>query len=460
MDADRGCPVTAEKPRRRGLQSILTTQLLVIAGIVIAANLVFVALFDASDRSSLFIDLMRKELLRLEAAFVANEEDAIALAESAKGIYASHPAAYAFAVMAQDGTVLSGRNLDLIAPDMLRPGAFATDWLAWPNGTASMPVAASHSVFGAEPPVSIFFLMASDPADLLGAEILDEFRGHVWLPLLPIAVLLIGGTFLIVRRALWPVSEAAEWARAIRPGKALPALAARNAPAEIEDLTGAVRRSVERLNAELDAEQRRAAEAAHALRTPVAVLVARLDELPPGPEMDTLRADVRTLSRMVTQFLSSSGADRLEVPGDAGADLSSVAERVVGDLVPLADTNGAEIVLTGNDVPVRVRGTEDAIALALTNLVENALGHGGRGLVEIAVGPGPTLSVRDHGPGLPPKSDGDLFEPFRRGSNAPHGGAGLGLAIVERIQRAHGGTVEASDAPTGGALFRLTYRTK
>ena len=459
MDAVRGCAVTAGTPRRRGLQSILTTQLLVISAIVIGANLVFVALFDASDRSSLFIDLVRKELLRLEAAFLANDADATALAEAAGGIYASHPTAYAFAVMAQDGTVLGGRNLDLIPADMLRPGAFATDWLAWPNGTASMPVAASHSVLGAEPAVSIFFLMAGDPANLLGAEILDEFRGHVWLPLLPIAVLLIGGTILIVRRALWPVLEAAEWARAIRPGKALPAVAARNAPAEIEDLTGAVRRSVARLNAELDAEQRRAAEAAHALRTPVAVLVARLDALPAGPEMDTLRDDVRTLSRTVTQFLSSSGADRLEVPWDADADLSRVAERVVGELVPLAEKTGAEIVLTGNDRPVRVRGTEDAIALALTNLVENALGHGGRGLVEVAVGPGPALSVRDHGPGLPPARDGDLFEPFRRGSNAPRGGAGLGLAIVDRIQRAHGGTVKASDAPGGGALFRLTYPT-
>jgi two-component system OmpR family sensor kinase len=194
------------------------------------------------------------------------------------------------------------------------------------------------------------------------------------------------------------------------------------------------------------------------LRTPVAVLVARLDELPPGPELDTLRADIRALSRTVTQFLSSSGADRLEVGEDAHSDLARVAERVVGDLAPVAEAQGSEIVLTGNDSAVPVRGAQDAIALALTNLIENALSHGGPGPVEVAVGPGATLSVRDHGPGLPPKSDGDLFEPFRRGSQAPRGGAGLGLAIVDRIQRAHGGAVEASDAPSGGALFRLTYR--
>ncbi|MFC3614616.1 sensor histidine kinase [Lutimaribacter marinistellae] len=443
--------------RRRGLQAILTSQLLTIALLVITANLVFVAVFDASDRSALFIDLARRELLRLESVFLANDQNADTLVAAIDGIYDAHPDAYAFAVMAPDGTVLNGKNIALIPPDLLRPGAFATDWLAWPNGTAAMPVIASHSVQGTEPVVSLFFLMASDPAGLLGNEILDEFQGHVWLPLLPIAILLIGGTLLIVRRALRPVSQAAAWARAIRPGNPLPPYALENAPAEIDDLTKAVRRSIERLDDELNAEQRRAAEAAHALRTPVAVLVARLDELPKDPEFDTLRSDVRTLSRTVTQFLSSSGADRLEVPENARADLSVVAERVVAELFPFAETEKSEIVLTGNHTPVTVRGAEDAIALALTNLIENALSHGGRGLVEVMVGPGPKLTVRDHGPGLPPASDGDLFEPFRRGMRAPRGGAGLGLAIVDRIQRAHGGTVEAADAPDGGAVFCLTY---
>lgn len=446
------------RPRRRGLQSILTAQLLIIAGLVVVANVVFVAVFDAADRSGLAIDVARRELLRLEAAFLSIGQDAAAVVATIDGIYDAYPSAYAFAAIAADGTVLNGKNIGLIPVDMLRPGAFASDWLAWPKGAAAMPVVASHSVQGSDPDVSLLFFMASDPADLLGYEVWDEFRGHVWLPLLPIAVLLIGGTLLIIRRALRPVAEAAEWARAIHPGKKLPHLALRNAPAEIVDLTDAVRRSLERLDAELNSEQRRAAEAAHALRTPVAVLVARLDELPPGPEYDTLRSDVRALSRTVTQFLSSSGADRLEVPENSRADLASVAARVVGDLYPVAVAQGSEIVLAGNDAPVWVRGNEDAIALALTNLVENALSHGGRGQIEVTVGPGPALAVRDHGPGLPPADEGDLFEPFRRGARAPRGGAGLGLAIVNRIQRAHDGTVEAGNAPDGGAIFRLKYQ--
>jgi two-component system OmpR family sensor kinase len=103
-----------------------------------------------------------------------------------------------------------------------------------------------------------------------------------------------------------------------------------------------------------------------------------------------------------------------------------------------------------------VTGSADAIGLALTNLIENAIHHAG-GRIEVTVGPGPVLAVRDFGPGLPEPA-GALFEPFKRGTGASRGGAGLGLAIVARIQRAHGGAVEASVPPGGGTLFRLTYR--
>jgi signal transduction histidine kinase len=102
-------------------------------------------------------------------------------------------------------------------------------------------------------------------------------------------------------------------------------------------------------------------------------------------------------------------------------------------------------------------GEARAIGLALGNLVENAIMHGSRA-VSVRAGPGPTLTVEDDGPGLPPGDRDRLFEPFRRGASAPPGGAGLGLAIVARVQRAHGGAVEAGDAPEGGARFRLSYR--
>ncbi len=443
---------------RRGLQTILTQQLLLLAGLVTLGNIVFVALFDASDSRALFVDVMRRELLRLEARYLEAGEQPDLLAAAANGIYDAHPEAYGFALVTTDGTVLASRNAELIAPEMLAQGALATDWMAWPNGGGAMPVVASHIVQGTGEPVSLVFALAADPANLIGAQIFDEFLGHVWLPLLPIAVVLIGGSLLIIRRALRPVAEAAAWARSIRPGGGLPPLEQSDAPAEIVDLTDAVRRGIERLDAELRAEQRRAAEAAHALRTPVAVLVARLDDLPPDAAFDTLRQDIRTLSRMVTQFLSSSGADRLEIGEDERVDLGAVAETVVAELVPLAEACGAELSLANVAGPLPAIGSADAVGLALTNLIENAVHHGGPGQVRVSVGPRVEITVTDDGPGLPEGTGDDLFEPFQRGSGAHRGGAGLGLAIVARIQRAHGGGVTARTLPEGGAEFRLSYR--
>ncbi|MFM9857169.1 HAMP domain-containing sensor histidine kinase [Pseudoxanthobacter sp. M-2] len=451
----------------QSLKTILGRRLIIIAAAVILANIAFVAFFDASDRSSLISDVTTNELGRLELALKADPEGGGDLNARVSDIYERHPEAYAFVVVDAGGRPIAGANVDLFPDGALKGVALAPDWLAWPNKSDTLPVIASHTIVagtgadaaaGGTSSATILFMMRSDPANLIRWEIWDEFSGHVLLPLAPITILLIGGTWLMMRRVLAPVAEAAGWARSIRPGKPLPPFPDQGRSTEIEDLMDAVRRSLDRLNSELDAEQRRAGEAAHALRTPVAVLVARLDELRDGPQTDQLRADVLALSRTVTQFLSSAGADRLELDEADRADLGEVAEGVVADLAPFALRRGTEIEVVVHEAPCLVHGSKNAIALALTNLVENAIYHGGSALVSVTVGPGPQISVRDRGPGLPPGDSEALFKPFWRGPRAERGGAGLGLAIVARIQRSHGGGIEASDAPGGGAEFRLSYR--
>lgn len=246
--------------------------------------------------------------------------------------------------------------------------------------------------------------------------------------------------------------------RADRPGQSSDPFWHKDLPAEIEDLTEAVNSAIARLNNELENEKRRAAEAAHALRTPVAVLVARLDSLKDDPALVPFRADIKPLSRTVTQFLLSSGADRLDISDDTQVDLNPIAEEAVARLTPFAMLNGAEIIFEPNPTPCRVHGSAEGIDLAQTNLIENAVFHGGPGPIEIKVGPDLELSVRDSGPGLENPLNTEMFDPFWRGAGAPKGGAGLGLAIVSRIQRAHGGRVEASNHPDGGAVFRPIYK--
>ncbi len=440
----------------RSLQFTLTRGLLVIAALVILANILVVAYFETANRNDLILELTRREALRLERAWLEADADPARALEEETGIYHQFPDAYAAGFFAPDGSMIAGRNIGIIPDDMLDGGTAAGDWINWPAGLGHFPVLSSHEIFGSDPSVRVVFFMREDPARLVRDEIWDEFYGHVLTPLVPIATLLIAGALFFIRRALVPVKRAARWARDIRPGRPPSPLDMNDAPLEVLDLTNAVRRGIERLDAELAAEQRRAAEAAHALRTPVAVLVARMESLPAGEPFETLRTDIRDLSRMVTQYLSSAGADRLEIGDAQSADLNAVAQKVVEELAPLAHARGVDLALDRTERPMLIRGDHDALVLAVSNLVENGIQHGGR-QVDIVVGPGPEITVTDDGPGLPAIDPHLLFQPFRRGAGAVRGGAGLGLAIVNRVQHAHGGTVTAMTRPEGGALFRLSY---
>jgi signal transduction histidine kinase len=103
-------------------------------------------------------------------------------------------------------------------------------------------------------------------------------------------------------------------------------------------------------------------------------------------------------------------------------------------------------------------GDAAALHAALRNLVENALRHGGGKWVGVRAEKG-VFTVEDRGPGISPADLPHLFDAFYRGVDSraqQRKGSGLGLALVDRIARAHGGTVKVSNKPDGGARFTLT----
>jgi two-component system OmpR family sensor kinase len=357
----------------------------------------------------------------------------------------------------RNGRVVDAENVELIPEPATETGVFAQDWITRTGPVFDPFLVASHKVGEPEDQLRMVFVMRSDPAGLLPRALVAEFAGHIWLPILPVALILIAANAFMIRRGLRPISDAAEWARRIRPGRSAPELPGVALPAEIVDLVEATHRSLGRLNAALAAEKRRAAEVAHALRTPVAVLVARVDALPEGEATERLRADLSALSRTVQQVLACARADTLDIAERNVTDLAQLADRVVAKLAPFAYHNGAELALDVRTAPVLAMVDTDGVEVALTNLIENAIVHAGPGLIEITVGPGPEIRVRDRGKGLPSDIGRQLFEPFWRGDDAPAGGTGLGLAIVERLQRAQGGEVELRPAEGGGAEFILSF---
>ncbi len=441
---------------RRSLASRLTSRLFVIAAAALLVNMVAVGIYYGADRRA-----MEGEVVEHRLGLIAEALDPASgrVAASAQALYQTHPESYAFVVADAEGQVLDAANPGLVPRRAFEEAAFADDWLAHrASGSRSMLIASKKiALDGRE--LRLVFVMREDPAQLLPRALLAEFVGHIWLPIVPVVVLLIAANAVLIRRGLAPVTVAARWARSVRPGQPTSPLPEGELPSEIGDLVDATRRSLDRLTDALSAEKRRAAEAAHALRTPVAVLSARLDALPPGPAADQLRVDVLALSRTVRQVLASANADALQVDETVRVDLGAVATRVASSLAAFAASRDVELGLELPDTPSVVAADADAVELALSNLVENAIVHGGAGVVDLIVGPGPEVRVRDRGPGIPPGAGRLLFQPFWRGADAAPGGAGLGLAIVERLQRAQGGDVQIESPADGGAAFVLRFKS-
>lgn len=261
-------PTDAQRSTHPSLAANLTRRLAWIAGAVTLANVIFVAVYYGSDREALEAEVVRREMARLEAALLAAPDAAPWIGADLAHLFEAHPHAYAYALLDADGRVLEQMNPALIPAPALTTGMFADDWLARRPGPRGERIVASHVIRREAEELRLVFVMDADPAGLTHAAIFSEFVGHIWLPLAPIALLLIGANALMIRRGLAPLGEAAAWARAVRPGLAPPPFASANLPAEIADLADATLRLHARLDAALAAEKRRAAEAAHALRTP------------------------------------------------------------------------------------------------------------------------------------------------------------------------------------------------
>jgi len=165
------------------------------------------------------------------------------------------------------------------------------------------------------------------------------------------------------------------------------------------------------------------------------------------------------MNRLVEQLLCVARLDSVALDVSSPVDLHELAEEVVGSMAHLALSACRTIALTGADHPVLVTGNAAAIADALRNLIENALAHTAPGTeVVVEVGPEGAISVQDSGPGIPAEDRRHIFERFWRGKGVRAHGAGLGLAIVMEIVRAHGASIVVSDHVPTGARFDLRFR--
>ena len=294
--------------------------------------------------------------------------------------------------------------------------------------------------------------------DVLIDDIVADFFPRVGWVTVPILLLLLAIDILIFRRALSPVRQASDIAETIGPARADVRLPTEGMPREILPLVNAVNQALARLEHGFRTQREFTADAAHELRTPLAILSARIDTLPSAEIRDALRRDISGMSRVVSQLLEIAELEGFVVDPNETADLQSVAADVAAFIAPLALAQGKTIALNGAKEPVWIRGNPEILFHAVRNLAENALGHTPAGTaVEIEVSGDGTVQVLDAGPGIPPNERELIFRRFWRRDRRRPGSAGLGLSIVQRIVEAHAGTIAVENRTTGGAVFSLSF---
>ncbi len=261
---------------------------------------------------------------------------------------------------------------------------------------------------------------------------------------------------LTLRGALAPLERLQRYAEAIGPTRTDLRLPTDGLPSELLRPVQTVNAALKRLDDGFRIQRDFLADAAHELRTPLAILAAHLESLGDSASLTPLRADVDRMTRLVGQMTIVAQLEALTIQPDDKADLSAISLELAALLAPYAISHRRNIAVNGAEVSILVRGNPDAIYQALRNLVENALRYTAEGTeVELTLDAQGRVTVSDRGPGIPPADRQKLFNRFWRADRSSTGNSGLGLAIAQRIAALHHGSLEIDDNPGGGARFTL-----
>ena len=280
----------------------------------------------------------------------------------------------------------------------------------------------------------------------------------------------IGGgvTYFISGHALRPIRELSDKIEKVQAQNLADSRIEENQVKELNQLSVSYNRMLERLSEAFEIQRQFTANAAHELRTPLALMQVQLDlyhsNSHPDNDADTVQMIKMVteqndrLNKMVKTLLDMS---ELQTVGrDDEIILDALVDEVLEDLEPLAE--GKNIRLIGKCKDITMVGSDILIYRLVYNLVENAIkyNHLG-GQVTVTADRKEKhvyLSVEDTGAGIPEELKERVFEPFFRVDKSRSrelGGVGLGLALVREIVRVHDGSITVKSNPSGGTIFEV-----
>ncbi|WP_418372633.1 sensor histidine kinase [Agathobacter sp.] len=290
--------------------------------------------------------------------------------------------------------------------------------------------------------------------------------------IITVLLALLGGvvTYFISGHALRPIREFSDKIEEVQAQNLSDSRIEENNVKELNQLSISYNKMLERLSEAFEIQRQFTANAAHELRTPLALMQVQLDlynsASHPGNDADTLQTIKMVteqndkLNRMVKTLLDMS--ELQSVGRDDKIILDAIVEEVLADLEPLAVEKNIKLI--GKCEDATMIGSDILIYRLVYNLVENAIKYN-HPLGQVTVtayqrNKHVYLSVEDTGSGIPKELRERVFEPFFRVDKSRSrelGGVGLGLALVSEIVRVHDGSIRIKSGKTGGTIFEVTF---
>ena len=295
--------------------------------------------------------------------------------------------------------------------------------------------------------------------DVAHAVLLEFFADVVWaIPVVGIATLAMG--IWAIRSGLAPLRMlSAELSQTV-PGSRPIHLSGRALPGEIVPLVAAVDDAFGRLHAAYEAQRRFAANAAHELRTPLAILQSGLERMPKDETTRSLQEDIARMSRIVAQLLELARIESGLATISGSVELAKLVTEVAAAVGSLAYERNVSVSLQSQVPVINVRGTMGLVGAIVRNLLENAILYTRPGTeVSLSLSASGLLAIDDRGPGIATQERNRIFDRFWRGSQTGANGSGLGLAIVKEVADRIGATIEVKARARGGARFCVQFAT-